>query len=240
MSKAKGKPGPRRWSEIVAKLGRVDPRLGEVMRRAGPCTIKPRNDYFIALCQAILAQQISSKAAKTVWARFTSLFPAGVVEPRRLVELDVETLRTAGIGPQRQGYIKALATAVLDGSLPQDGGGEDGGEGGWGGLTDAEVMRKLTHIRGVGRWTAEMFLMFVLCREDVFPVDDLGLQTAAARLLGREGKIKGKELEKLGEKWRPYRTVASWYLWRMVDPETKAEAKQTAVPAKRVRKSARR
>jgi DNA-3-methyladenine glycosylase II len=205
-NKRKSSQPPPDWSEATAYLCKVEPRFRAFVERAGPCTLSPRRDYFHALCGSIVSQQISTAAARTVMARFRALFPRQVPTPEALLELSTDTLREAGIGPQRQSYLRALAQAHVDGTLPKTG---------WHRMTDDEVLHRLTKVKGIGHWTAEMFLMFVLCRPDVLPVDDLGLQVGAAKLINHsEKKLTPKQIHALGEPWRPYRTIASWYLWK--------------------------
>lgn len=193
------------WSMATEALCVADGRLRPLVERVGLCTLAPRRDHFATLCHSIVSQQISTKAAFTVWARLRARFPRGRVEPSGLLAMSDAAWAEVGIGPQKRGYLRSLAEAKADGTIPT---------GGWGKLSDDEVIERLTKVRGVGRWTAEMFLLFALARPDVFPVDDFGLQSAAAKLLGRDGRLRGAELVALGERWRPWRGIATWYLWR--------------------------
>jgi DNA-3-methyladenine glycosylase II len=181
------------------------PGFAGLVKTAPACPFRRKTDYFPALCRAILAQQISSAAARTVTAKFRGLFARNKPTPEGLLALSAETLRSAGIGPQRQTYLRALAQAHVDGTLPRVG---------WQRLSDEEVVAALTLVKGIGKWTAEMFLIFVLARPNVWPVDDLGIQYGAMHVLGMKKRPTKGQLERLGRKLEPHRSVASWYLWR--------------------------
>lgn len=186
--------------------------LAQFIATAPPCPFKKRRDYFPALCRAILAQQVSTAAARTVTARFRASFPRSLPTPQVLATLPAETLQACGIGPQKQGFLRALAIAHLDGTLPDKG---------WHRLSDEDVVERLTAVKGIGRWTAEMFLIFVLARPNVWPVDDLGIQYGAQVLLGTKKRPSRAALERLGRKFHPHRSLASWYLWRLSETRGK-------------------
>jgi DNA-3-methyladenine glycosylase II len=194
------------WSNAEKHLSR-DPALAAVIRRVGPCALKPRRDHFVLLCRAIYSQQISSKVARVLFARFSNCFPRRKPTPQRVLELlssDGDQLKSCGLSRQKRAYLIDLARHFLDGRIPRN----------LGRLEDEQIIEALTAVKGIGRWTAEMFLMFVLNRPDVFAVDDFGLRKAMMNLHGLKGKPKPAEFIRLAEKWRPHRTVACWYLWR--------------------------
>jgi DNA-3-methyladenine glycosylase II len=188
-------------------LMRTDPKLAAIIKRVGPCglhAVAPK-DPFEALCMSIASQQLSTKAADTIFRRFCDLFPADRgPSPERVMTLTDDEIRGVGFSRPKVGFIKDLAARVLDGRLDLPG------------LTnhpDDEVIRQLVGVKGIGRWTAEIFLMFRLGRPDILPADDLGLMNAVHRAYGLRKRPDAKRLRKMGETWRPYRSVASWYLW---------------------------
>jgi DNA-3-methyladenine glycosylase II len=193
------------WTEAEAHLSRVDPVLAKLIQQVGPCSLSPRKDHFGALCQSILNQQISVAAARTVWDRFRKLFPRHRPIPAALLLLSDEQLRGAGLSRQKAGYLRSLAEHFSGSSIPPRKLKR---------MTDEEVVQSLLPVRGIGRWTAEMFLIFVLNRTDLLPVDDLGLCTQIMRAYGIKKYPDAKTVIRLGEKWRPYRSIATWYLWR--------------------------
>jgi DNA-3-methyladenine glycosylase II len=190
-------------------LARRDPVIRDLMRRHGECGLAraQRSDPFRALLHAIIAQQLSTKAAATIESRFAALFdgrPTAVA----IAATPDDRLRAVGISPQKLRYIRDLCARTLDGSLSLDALGE---------LPDDEVVAALTSVKGVGRWTAEMFLMFRLHRPDVLPLGDLGIVKAVQRAYKLRLAPTPVRLTRLGEKWRPYRSVACWYLWASLD-----------------------
>lgn len=198
------------WSAAVRRLRR-DPALRAVIARVGPCTLAPRRDYFVALCQSIYAQQISTKIATTLFARFAGKFPRHNPTPARVVEAlspggwDEATIRHCGLSRQKRGYVLDLARHFADRRVDARKLRT---------MDDEAVIDALTDIHGVGRWTAEMFLIFVLNRPDVLPVDDLGLRESVRRVYGLHDRPKADVLRQLAEPWRPWRSIATWYLWR--------------------------
>jgi DNA-3-methyladenine glycosylase II len=188
-------------------LMRTDPRLAAIIKRVGPCelhAVAPK-DPFEALCMSIASQQLSTKAADTIFRRFCDLFPPDRrPSPERVMTLTDDEIRGVGFSRPKVGFIKDLAARVLDGRLDLPGLTEH---------PDEEVMRQLVGVKGIGRWTAEIFLMFRLGRPDILPADDLGLMNAVHRAYGLRKRPDAKRLRKMGEAWQPYRSVASWYLW---------------------------
>jgi DNA-3-methyladenine glycosylase II len=188
---------------------RRDPVLAPVIKKhkkRSPLD-SPNLDPFPALVRTITAQQISTKAAATIHGRLTAQMPNGVT-PDALLALTDDQFRQAGLSRQKIGYLRDLAAKVKSGHLPVESLHE---------LDDAAVIDAIVTVNGLGRWSAEMFLMFRLRRPDVLPVGDLGIVTAIQRLYGLRHKPKAARIIKIGEAWRPYRTVACWYLWRSLE-----------------------
>lgn len=190
-------------------LARRDPILRDLMRRYGPCRLAERQhtDPFTALVHAIISQQLSTKAAATIAGRFDSLF-AGVPTPAAVGATPDARLRELGLSAQKVRYVRDLCRQIDDGTLPLAAVNR---------LTDEEVIGALTQVKGIGRWTAEMFLIFRLHRPDVLPVGDLGIVKAVQRAYRLRTIPTAKRLIRLGESWRPYRSVACWYLWASLD-----------------------
>ena len=186
---------------------KCDPRLRNVIKRVGPCGLHaaaPR-DPFETLCTSIASQQLSTRAAATIFGRFADLFPNRKPTPERVMTLSDEQIRATGFSRAKVAFIKDLAAHVLDGRLDLKRLRRH---------SDDEVMRQLVAVKGIGRWTAEIFLMFRLGRLDVLPADDLGLMNAVHRAYGLRKRPDAKKLRQMGEQWRPYRSVAAWYLWQ--------------------------
>src|SRR5687767_966171 len=190
-------------------LARRDPVIRDLMRQLGECGLAraQRTDPFRALLHAIIAQQLSTKAAATIEARFAALFD-GRPTAAAIASMPDDRLRAVGISPQKLGYIRDLCARTLDRSLALDV---------LEGLSDEAVIDALTSVKGIGRWTAEMFLMFRLHRPDVLPVGDLGIVKAVQRAYKLRLAPTPVRLTRLGENWRPYRSVACWYLWASLD-----------------------
>ena len=179
------------------------------MRRYGACGLakSQHTDPFTALVHAIVSQQLSTKAAATIARRVDALC-GGVPTPEALARATDAELRAAGLSGQKLGYIRDLCRRVDDGSLPLNA---------IEAMNDDEVIATLTQVKGIGRWTAEMFLMFRLHRPDVLPVGDLGIVKAVQQAYGLRQLPSPDRLTRLGESWRPYRSVACWYLWASLD-----------------------
>ena len=193
--------------EAVRHLRRADPVLGGLIDRIGPIEQTMEPDLWWSLVDAIASQQISARAATTIIGRLEALGGGDGRRPtpREILDAPEEVLRATGLTRTRTVYLKDLAAKWLDGSLPHDR---------LASLPDEEVIAALTRVKGIGVWTAEIFLIFTLARPDVLPADDLGVQNAAQRLYGLPARPKPAELRRLGEPWRPWRSVASRYLWR--------------------------
>ena len=219
------KVSPPYAADAIAHLKRVDPILGAVIDRVGAYSINRRPDRFHSLVQAIIFQQLAGRAAQTIFDRFVAAVGGGrFPTPDRLLAASDETMRSAGLSRGKMAYIRDLATHVNNRTLSFHRHGR---------MTDDEIIADLTRVRGIGRWTAEMFLMFNLHRPDVLPVDDLGVRNAVARLYGMSAPPPPKELRVFGQRWSPYRTVASWYLWQSLNvvPPDGAAARAVSKPA---------
>lgn len=190
----------------LAHLRAADPVLGALIERVGPFQPSLQPDLWWALVGSIVGQQLSVQAAATIRARVAALANgAGVPGPVELLAVPEETLRACGLSRAKAAYVRDLARRWADGELDAER---------IRGLPDEAVIAELTRIKGIGRWTAEMVLIFSLGRPDVLPVDDLGFRTAVQRAYGRAERPGAAELRALGEPWRPYRTAATLYLWR--------------------------
>jgi DNA-3-methyladenine glycosylase II len=196
-------------------LLRRDPVLAALMRRHGPCGLvaAQRVDHFSALVRAITFQQLSTKAASTIYTRMAALMPGGVPTPEGFGCVSNEQLRAAGMSRQKSAYLRDLCEKVTTGAIDLTA---------LDALTDEDVIAALVKVKGIGRWSAEMFLIFRLLRPDVFPVDDLGIVTAVQRAYKLRKRPTPDRLRKIADAWRPYRSVASWYLWRSLDNVTPA------------------
>jgi 3-methyladenine DNA glycosylase/8-oxoguanine DNA glycosylase len=194
----------------IAHLKKTDPVLDSVIDRVGAYQLRPRNEgsHFDHIARAIVYQQLSGKAAATIHGRLCALFPEGRVEPALLREMPDERLRAAGLSRQKIGYLRDLATHTTQGTLRVDALHE---------LPDEEIATQLVKVKGVGIWTAQMFLIFRLGRPDVLPVNDLGIRKGVQVAYRLRKLPSPKQVEKIGAKWTPFRSVASWYLWRLLD-----------------------
>ena len=189
-------------------LRRRDPVLGAVIRRVGACELQRRGDPYRYLVRSVLFQQITGAAGTAIEKRLHAAYGGRVPPPAQLRVAETETLRGAGLSRQKIESLRAIATAFDERTLDARRLTR---------LTDDAVVEAVTVVRGVGEWTAHMLLMFSLGRPDVLPVGDYGVRKAARDLYGLADLPKRKELEALGEPWRPYRSVAAWYLWRSMD-----------------------
>ncbi len=197
------------WAAAVAHLRAVDPKWAPVIDRVGPCALRPRRDRFGTLVRAIVGQQISSKAAASIDARLRALETTPLHDPARLLALGEPGLRSAGLSGVKARYVLNLADAVAEGRLPLANLGR---------LGDQAIVDRLTAIKGIGVWTAEMFLIFALNRPDVLPVGDLGIRSGLRDHHGLAELPPPARCVALAEPWRPFRTVAMWYLWRRLAP----------------------
>jgi DNA-3-methyladenine glycosylase II len=198
---------PEYWDRAKRALRRNDPIMGAIIGRHPRVHIVARGDAFLTLARAIVGQQISVKAAQSVWNRLALVVPE--MAPQHVLAQERPRLRACGLSDRKVEYIADLAQHFSDGTVHV---------ARWPQMSDEEVIAELIQVRGIGRWTAEMFLMFNLMRPDVLPLDDLGLQKGIRVAYFKGRKISLKRMRKLGEQWRPWRSVATWYLWRSLDP----------------------
>lgn len=196
--------------KAINHLKRVDPVMGEVIVKVGRCTLTPHIEWthFDALVRSIVYQQLSGKAAATIHGRVLALIGDGGEAPGRIIETSHDDLRAAGLSNAKARYVRNLAEHVLDGSLPVES---------LHALSDDEIIAALIQVKGIGRWSAQMFLMFRLGRPDVLPELDLGVQKGIQKAYRMRKLPTPKEVLSRGAKWAPYRTVAAWYMWRILE-----------------------
>jgi DNA-3-methyladenine glycosylase II len=193
-------------------LASTDPRLAALIARSLRYNIKPALSIrpFDALAESIAYQQLSGKAAATIFGRVRALFPKRKwLDPDQILATPAETFRAAGLSRAKTAALKDLAAKTIDGTVPVGRALIR--------MNDDEIIARLTTVRGIGRWTVEMLLLFDLGRPDVWPVDDYGVRKGFAKTFGKRKLPTPKQLMKFGEKWRPYRSVAAWYFWRALD-----------------------
>ncbi|MBA2622189.1 MAG: DNA-3-methyladenine glycosylase 2 family protein [Chthoniobacterales bacterium] len=193
-------------------LAASDPRFAALIARAKP--FAPRQAVLVrpfdSLAESIAYQQLSGKAAATIWGRVRALYPKRKwLDPRQVFATPDETLRACGLSGGKTAALKDLAAKTVDGTVPSG--------PALARMNEEEITERLTAVRGIGRWTVEMLLLFELGRLDVWPVTDLGVQKGYAKTFGKRKLPKPKEFERIGDKWRPYRSVAAWYFWRALD-----------------------
>ena len=198
---------PEYWDKAKRALARRDPTMAAIMRAHPKVFLARRGEPFMTLARAIVGQQISVKAAQSVWDRFAAC--VGEVIPENVLKRERPLLRACGLSDRKTEYIADLAQHFADGRIHVHR---------WPQMPDEEIIAELVEVRGIGRWTAEMFLIFNLLRPDVYPLDDLGLQKGIRLAYFRGRKVSLARMRKLGEEWRPWRSVATWYLWRSLDP----------------------
>lgn len=201
---------PKYWKEATMHLGSACPTLGQVIAAYEGEMLATRGYAFYTLARSIAGQQISVKAADSVWSKVVKALN-NKVTPKAMMRLSDEELRACGLSGQKVKYMRSLAQHFIQNKIT---------ESYWNHMTDEEVIADLTEIKGIGVWTAEMFLIFHLMRPDVYPLADIGLQKA---IIKHYPKMKGKEKDKVkmlkhAKAWQPYRSVATWYLWRSLDP----------------------
>ncbi|QDU40779.1 DNA-3-methyladenine glycosylase [Maioricimonas rarisocia] len=192
----------------ILHLKEADPVIGSVIDAVGPFRLKPQRARFRSLVRAIIAQQISTSAARSITARLVEALKPGQLTAEGVAAMSFEELRCCGLSPQKAGYIHDLAAHVADGSVPLSRMGR------W---PDERIIECLTQVRGIGVWTAQMFLIFSMGRMDVFPPDDLGIRSAIRNLYGLPDLPNRATSLQIAEPWRPYSSVASWYCWRSIE-----------------------
>jgi DNA-3-methyladenine glycosylase II len=200
------------FSAAADEVARRDKVMAGLMRRIGPFRLpKPTTDHFAALAESILYQQLAGAAAAAIHRRFVALFD-GDLSPKAVLALRPKKLRAVGLSGNKAASIRDLAAKVADGTVPLKQIGR---------FSDEEIITRLSVVRGIGRWTAEMFLIFQLRRLDVWPVNDYGVRKGYSLAYGLRDLLTPKKLQVKGERFRPYRTVAAWYCWQAVHEERK-------------------
>ncbi len=198
---------PDYWPDACAHLSKRCKVMKKLIANYPEATLRTRGDPFQTLARAIVGQQISVKAAQSVWDRTVSV--VGKIKPANVLAATPEQLREAGNSRQKITYMQDLAAHFVDGRIrPRR----------WHAMEDEDVIEELTEVKGIGRWTAEMFLIFYLMRPDVFPVDDIGLIRAIEKHFHKGARLSKDEVETYRARWAPWNTVATWYLWRSLDP----------------------
>ncbi|MFN8473051.1 MAG: DNA-3-methyladenine glycosylase [Anaerolineae bacterium] len=204
-------PFEQRLAEGAVYLHQADRLLAPIITRMGALRMRLHQDYFGSLVSAIISQQLSGKAAQTIEDRFRAVFADGrQFTPANVAAMPIEEMRAAGLSEAKSRYLRDLGERVANGDLDLNQLAD---------MDDEEVVQRLVEVKGIGRWTAEMFLIFSLGRLDVLPVDDLGLRKAVMLLYGLNHMPKRPDLEDLAGPWQPYRTVATLYLWRTLSPQ---------------------
>jgi DNA-3-methyladenine glycosylase II len=207
-----------RWEPETKHLSKMDPVMKRLIRDIGPYRLIPRvrRSPFESLARAIAYQQLHEKAAESILRRFTALFPTGrFPQPDDLLAMNEEAIRGAGFSQAKIAALRDLAAKTLDGTVPTGAIVRK--------LDDEAIIERLVAVRGVGRWTVEMLLIFQLGRPDVLPVDDFGVRNGFRIAYGRRSMPMPKEMRRYGERWKPYRTAAAWYLWRAADRAKEAK-----------------
>lgn len=195
------------WRDAEAHLIACDPVLAGIIARYGHCTLKPRDDSFSVLCDSVISQQLAVKAAAAIYARFTA-HCGGVPTPAAVAATPPEKLRELGLSGRKAGYILDLAARFRDGAITP---------GRFAAMADQEIIDQLVSVKGIGVWTAHMFLIFALNRPDVLPVGDYGVRKAFLLAYGLDVLPGAAHMETLAAPWRPWRSIGSWYLWRSLE-----------------------
>jgi len=203
------------WQRGIRYLKRNDPILARIISRVGPVKFELDDDHYEAVVGSIIYQQLAGSAARAILNRFKQLYGGRIPSPREYLATDVEKLRGSGLSPQKISYIKDLAERLENGTLDLER---------LENLPDEEALNQLDAVRGIGRWTAEMYLIFKLGRTDVLPVDDLGLRKAAQKAYRLRKLPTRDRFEQLAEKWHPYSSISTFYLWKSLEkPEAPAK-----------------
>ncbi len=184
--------------------------MAGIIRRVGPFQLQRNRKYFGVLCRSIVSQQISTQAADTIFSRFQRLCGGRQPTPERVIQLPENSMREAGLSRQKTSYLKDLSQKFLEGTIRPHRLAY---------LDNEEIIGQLTQVHGIGRWTAEMFLIFSLNRLDVLPVDDLGLVVAVQNIYGMRKRPDPKRLRAIGKRWNPLETVGTWYAWRSLNAD---------------------
>ncbi len=201
------KKKPVFWSIAKKELRKKDKKLGKIIDSYPKDFLFTKSDPFLTLARSIVGQQISVKAAQSVWDKLISKI--GNVSPNKINKVHSNTLKSSGLSRQKVLYLKNLSHAFINNDLKINS---------WDKMSDEEIIEDLIKIKGIGRWTAEMFLIFNLCRKDIFPLDDIGMIKGICKIYNYTYPMKKTKLIEIGNRWKPYRSVATWYIWRSLDP----------------------
>jgi DNA-3-methyladenine glycosylase II len=198
---------PHYWKEATRELSACDPVLRKLVAQSKGLTLRSRGDAFNTLARSIVGQQISVKAAQSVWNKLIAAVPE--MRPDIVRGHDADTLRACGLSRGKVVYLHDLAHHFVEGKLSV---------ARWPHMSDDELITELTQVRGIGRWTAEMFLIFYMTRPDVLPLDDIGVQRAMSLHYNKGKPLTSKKMTAIAKRWQPWRSVATWYMWRSLDP----------------------
>lgn len=199
---------PAHWAEARSALRATDPTLAVIIDAVGSRALERRHDPFVSLARAIVGQQLSTAAAKTIWERVLS--EVTVLTPEAILSAERAALRACGLSERKTDYLGTLARGFVEGGV---------NPAAWQAMDDEAVIEDLTRLPGIGRWTAEMFLIFHLLRPDVLPLGDVGVQRALRLHYGNGAALGPRKLARVTNPWRPWRSVATWYLWRSLELE---------------------
>ena len=197
---------PEYWDLAKKELSRKDDVLHEIINEYNDLELVSRGDLFYTLIRSVIGQQISVKAASTVWSRFCERI--GDIEPKNILSADIEDLRSCGLSQRKAEYVIGISESWSDYDSIE-----------WKEMSDEEIIQELIKLRGVGKWTAEMILIFTMLRPDVFPIGDIGMIRGIEKSYNSGERMSREELYAISEKWKPWRTVACCFMWRTVDPE---------------------
>ena len=198
--------GPDYWEKGKKELKKIDKNIKKIIELYEFPSLTTRENMFFTLIRSIVGQQISVRAADTIWDKIVN--EAKEIRPEIIYSMDENTMRDCGLSKRKVEYMKAVSEKWLDGYDKIN----------WHGLSDEAVTEKLVEIRGIGKWTAEMILIFTLMRPDIFPMGDIGAIRALEKIYNKGQKMNKEQIEEIVKKWKPWRTIGTWYLWRSIDP----------------------
>ena len=204
---------PKKWQQALSTLSRQDPVLKKLIRAHGTGRLQRRRDPFVALSRSIIGQQLSVKAAQSIWRRLEEM--VGTIEPETIAARGIVHLRNCGLSANKSVYLIELATHFRNGTIDTTK---------WRRLADEQVIQELTRLKGIGRWTAEMFLIFHMLRPNVLPLDDAGLQRAMRLHYGQGQALPKPRMRDIAQHWQPWCSVATWFMWRSLDADPSARA----------------
>ncbi len=224
---------PKLLEEATEHLKGCDRRMAQLIEQVGPCMLKLRHEHtvFYSLLRSIVYQQLAGAAAAAILARVDGLFPGALATPEQIAEASEERLRSVGLSRNKMLAVKDLAAKTLDGTVPQGSVLDE--------MSDEGIIERVSQVRGIGRWTVEMLLIFRLGRTDVLPLDDFGVRKGFQRTYRLPDLPTKQQMLKKGEKWRPWRSIASWYLWRAAEQKSALKAKKAAKKTSKTRNAKR-